>query len=64
MLWLKKIEEMKCPWCGKIWEEHNDPNACLIRIKYCCSLEVGIFIFVGMLFFLALMCRGRRPTYA
>lgn len=60
MIWLKKIEETKCPWCGKILEEHDE---CDGNVKFYCSLGVGIFIVIGTLFFIALMFRGRRATY-
>ena len=59
---LKRIEGAKCPWCGK--EVRKDiAGDCDLPIKFYCSLEVGIFIVIGTLFFLSLMFQGRRHIY-
>lgn len=48
MFFLKKIEGVKCPWCGKILKEHDE---CDEKIKFCCSIGVGLFVVVGGIFF-------------
>lgn len=50
MIWLKKIEGAKCPWCGKEVQKDIAGN-CDLPIKFYCSLEVGMFIVIGTLFF-------------
>ncbi len=52
MMWLKKIEETKCPWCGNILSDECCEKTCSNRIIYYVSLDVGVFILIGTIILL------------
>ena len=51
-MWLKKIEETKCPWCGNILSDECCEKTCSNRIIYYVSLDVGVFILIGTIILL------------
>ena len=59
-MWLKKIEETKCPWCGKILKEHDE---CDEKVKFCCSIGVGLFVVVGGIFFAIPLLKPHRVRF-